>query len=928
MKFSAGLVLLAIAGLMGVPTAQAQVTVDGSLSTTVYSSGATVLILNGDRQGANLFHSFREFSVPVGGTAVFDLGNQPIVNIFSRITGRDLSRIEGAIATINHSAPVNLFLLNPNGIIFGSNAQLLVNGSVITSTASAIKFQDGTQFATDQPALLTLSVPIGLQFGANPGAIAIVGDSPSNPPLGVPLGQRLTFAGGAVQVNGRLIAAPAGQIEVAGIGASELIGLTPNLSLAVPNAGLRSDVSFSNGAQVYVGAPVGGSITVYGRDIEIAQGSALTAGVFGVGAPTLRSGNLSLNATGDIRLTDSFLRNIVTAGAVGNAGDIEIQGRSLISDRTRIQTVTLGQGNGGNVHIEVQDKAAFSGDNFEIQDTYGISSVITPTGIGRAGHISVSAATVALTDSTGFSSGTLGQGQGGDITITTQSYVAQRGGILASTVVGQGDAGNITIHAQDVLISGTSSIGLPSLISSAVDLGGQGNAGAITITTGTMQLSDGAFITSSTRSQGNGGDIHITASERVLVSTAPETPRPSSIASDVNEIAIGKGGNVSITTPELQLVNSSAITTRTLGQGDGGNITIKSDRITAEAGAQLFTTSNGSGQAGNISLTVTDTLSLSGHLDPDYFAWLASGTAKGFFGEDLLAAGSGSGIYVNTTSTATGGSGDLSLVTRNLSLNDGARIDASSLGKGNAGSLTITAERLRLSQSLIQSESVAGDRGSIEIDTRYLISDRGTISASAREASNGGSLRIRAEALIGLNNSDIIARAEFGRGGNIQLNAQTILGYQARPVLTPGNDISASSTAAIDGTVELNTVNADGLQSLSKLPTALMEASQQIAQGCSDRSGSRFVITGRGGIPISPLNDQVLAKGVTSVSSGRTWSDLRDMTVSAPAVDVAAPMLVEATQWRKTTTGRIELVAGTSSHPLRQPLAGCSSQLN
>lgn len=57
-----------------------------------------------------------------------------IQNIVSRVTGKEASNILGTLAVEGNA---NLFLLNPNGILFGKNAQLDVRGSFIGTTANA-----------------------------------------------------------------------------------------------------------------------------------------------------------------------------------------------------------------------------------------------------------------------------------------------------------------------------------------------------------------------------------------------------------------------------------------------------------------------------------------------------------------------------------------------------------------------------------------------------------------------------------------------------------------------------------------------------------------------------------------------------------------------------------------------------------------------
>ncbi|NEP01058.1 MAG: filamentous hemagglutinin N-terminal domain-containing protein [Symploca sp. SIO2E9] len=111
-----------------------------------------------------LFHSFSEFNVNEGERVYF---NNPsgIDNILTRVTGSNLSNILG---TLGVDGGANLFLLNPNGIVFGPNARLDIQGSFFGSTASGFKFADGSEFSATNPAappLLTISVNPGVQWG-------------------------------------------------------------------------------------------------------------------------------------------------------------------------------------------------------------------------------------------------------------------------------------------------------------------------------------------------------------------------------------------------------------------------------------------------------------------------------------------------------------------------------------------------------------------------------------------------------------------------------------------------------------------------------------------------------------------------------------------------------------------------------------------
>ena len=103
----------------------AQVVPDNTVGTTVNLNGTAFEINNGIRSGNNLFHSFSQFSVPTNGSAIFN-NVTDVQNILNRVTGSQLSNIDGILKTQG-----GLFLMNPNGIVFGPNARLELGGSFL-----------------------------------------------------------------------------------------------------------------------------------------------------------------------------------------------------------------------------------------------------------------------------------------------------------------------------------------------------------------------------------------------------------------------------------------------------------------------------------------------------------------------------------------------------------------------------------------------------------------------------------------------------------------------------------------------------------------------------------------------------------------------------------------------------------------------------
>ncbi|MEL6930102.1 MAG: filamentous hemagglutinin N-terminal domain-containing protein [Cyanobacteria bacterium J06600_6] len=193
--------------------ASAQVTADQTVNTQVNLNGDVAEITGGEARGDNLFHSFQDFSIGSGQTASF-LNDVDTANIFSRVTGGNISDIDGVIRA-NGSA--SLFLINPAGIVFGENARLDLGGSFLGSTSSSILFEGGEFSATDleNPPLLTINAPIGLGFRDNSGEIIVNGSV-----LEVADNQSLSLIGGNVSIAGLengIISAADGRVELGGL---------------------------------------------------------------------------------------------------------------------------------------------------------------------------------------------------------------------------------------------------------------------------------------------------------------------------------------------------------------------------------------------------------------------------------------------------------------------------------------------------------------------------------------------------------------------------------------------------------------------------------------------------------------------------------------------------------------------------------------
>ncbi|KST65761.1 two-partner secretion domain-containing protein [Mastigocoleus testarum] len=114
-------------------------------------------------RGSNLFHSFKEFNIGNGKSVYF---NNPgaIQNILTRVTGSNPSSILGKLGVLGNA---NLFLINPNGVIFGQNASLDISGSFTATTTPSIWFDNSLEFSATNPQappLLKIDITPGLQY--------------------------------------------------------------------------------------------------------------------------------------------------------------------------------------------------------------------------------------------------------------------------------------------------------------------------------------------------------------------------------------------------------------------------------------------------------------------------------------------------------------------------------------------------------------------------------------------------------------------------------------------------------------------------------------------------------------------------------------------------------------------------------------------
>jgi filamentous hemagglutinin family protein len=756
-----------IAFLSTLGSAQAQIIPDNTLpvnSTVSTGNCATCTVIDGGTvRGANLFHSFREFSIPTGGEAYFNNDAQ-VQSILSRVTGTNLSNIDGLIRA---NGIANLFLLNPNGIVFGPNASLEIGGSFVATTATSLKLPDGSEYSATSPQappILAVNLTPGVQFGSR-----AAGSTVSNTGnLTVPAGQSITLLGGTTTSTGTLTA-PGGMVQVLG-----------------------DRVALQDNARVNVSSPTAGGTVLIGGD-DKGQGTVPNSQFTDVGqnvvikADALTSGNggkVIVWSDGDTR----FNGTITAQGGVqgGNGGFVETSGKNnlTVGNTATVSTLApLGQtgtwlldpailtiedgANQGTINNGINDPTiatitnrtivtALSNTNVTLQATDTITATnvsITggtandPLPVNSDSNLTLEAPTINLNNAVIWQSGS-GEIrlQASNISLSNSARIFQTGGgnITLDTTTAPGTS--VSINGIDP----TSTVPYPGGVSRIQTTPErpattpQALGGKITIITGSFQLTNGGRINSFTEGDGQAGNVEVIAGDSVRI-----------------EGSSSSNGNV---------INSGIVSSLT-GTGRAGDISIKANAVSISGGARINSASSGTGDAGSV------TVNASGNV-----------TIKD----------SGTQIFSNLEGTGNGNAGNVTITADSVSVSDGAQILSRTSGDGDAGDITITAFKtvevsqpgnLNFGEPTIASDVISnavGNGGNISIQAPSItFSDRVTIAASILQGT--GTIQIP-----GVNGG-------FAEAGDISIVARDKVLLQGRSRLF--SEVRATGARGIGGNV-------------------------------------------------------------------------------------------------------------------------------
>ncbi|QZZ20532.1 filamentous hemagglutinin N-terminal domain-containing protein [Leptothermofonsia sichuanensis E412] len=744
-------VLILTLGEMGTP-GFAQLVPDGTLGTqssTVRTSGSTDIIEGGVRAGRNLFHSFQELNVDSGRSLYFQ--DPGVSNILTRVTGSNPSSINGKLGVLGNA---NLFLLNPNGIIFGSSARLGIRGSFVASTASAIKFADGSEFRATPPQvapLLTVSLPIGLQRGNQPAAFIINRGN-------LAVGQDLTLDADRLDLQGQM---QAGR-NLTLLATDTVYGRDKPAVPFLAQAGQHLKIQGDRGIDIltlnhpnWIPFQSGGNL------------SLLSDGIISGDARFASQGNVQIQSISAGLATFTSLYDPI----ISSTGDVDLalnySGASLLVEaggNIRIQ---------GSVDITTPDVAApFVGDDAILNREPGLILRSGQTALRYAGSsdpIAGSTTGSGLVSEPGIT-------LGGDVTVAS-------GGVVRLTTEGNGDIRTQVVRASQGAISLTSTGGSITSHGQFFSVAtGSGNAGSIQLNAPRGDVTTGRLIAYSDDpfTSGNGGSIAVIAGRNAMLGEI-----------DTWSTA-GDGASLSVTAG--QAISTRNIITYSYIDGDSGDVTMTAGGPIA---LSSIDTSADGGRSGAVRITTLSEVTVRGAIDTSTYGSGQGGAIEVQAGGDVRLL---DGSTLRSDTFTSGQAGDVAVSARSLFLEDGAQIRSVSrygaIG-GNGGTIT-----LNVADTIKLSGVGSGDRPSAIFSLADLYS-----------TGNGGNITIYTGSLIMRDGSEILAN-HFGEGvgtraGNITIRATDLIsleGFRVRvdKADSPGSGIGSNVSTGLDSVRGIN----------------------------------------------------------------------------------------------------------------------------
>ncbi|MBE9563410.1 MAG: hypothetical protein IMF12_11175, partial [Proteobacteria bacterium] len=480
-----------------------------------------------------------------------------------------------------------------------------------------------------------------------------------------------------------------------------------------------------------------------GRYKAITANSKLTAEAGHINLISINSGefinqSFELNGKGGKIILNKTLLDTSGKGS----GSIFIHGGKLVMQEAVIQANTLGNQDGKEINIHMDESIDISGNLVGI-----LSKTFSDS---KGGAINIITPNLKIVGSI-LNSSSFAAGNSGDVNIKTDKFELKQGGMIGSGAMGTGKSSQFYIEARESLAligqreititsDGGKFINYASIIATSAHSGvggdlivktgilhmdqsfvgtstdGSGNSGDVMIQADTIDIINGGVIVSSSAGLGSPGNLSIIANNKLSMSGRRPSPyititgiQFDNLQSGINSFSLfGTGGNISISVPNFEIDNEALISASSLGMagimtGDSGSIKIDTENLSIINGGNIDN-SNG--------VSVGST----------FFTGPENGGDIQINAKDIVISGDNLASSISSNTYTEGQGGNIKTQTDSLKINGTSSISASSASTGNAGQINIYANNIHLTnQGSISTEAENATGGNILISTPNLI---------------------------------------------------------------------------------------------------------------------------------------------------------------------------------------------------------------
>ena len=695
--------------------ALAQIQTDGSMGNLVSLSGNMVITSELGRQsGANLFHSFSLFNIRTGESATFTSSVSGIKNVIGRVTGNELSTIDGLLSCKISGA--DLYLINPNGIAFGKNASVDVKGSFYASTADYLGFKDGKQFKArpDAASDVTLSVASPAAFGfldSTPAPITV-----NESVLKSVYGEALSLVGGDITLTGAKLSSDMGRIDLVSVASAGEALLNSAGAMDVKSFGSLGKVSIGGGSQLDVSEDygLGGSVYIRGGRFFMDSSKISSSAIMGPPGPIdiTISGDISVTGASEI-YSESLIEGRGADIRLNAGGNIDISGASKL-----LSTTMAFEGRGGDIRISAAGGLTVTEEStITAETTFFGGAKGGDIAIDLGGDLTVTKGSTIRADAN-LATGMMDAGDSGDITISGRNVLLSAGGRIftSSFMSAPGKAGNVSIKATDTIsIAAAPGDSLTGISSNPDEIdwniedptaGGIGGAGNIKLEAKTLSL-NGGFVSTRNDSDAATGNISLNVSTLKLDGGAYISASTTG--------GVGEGGKLTIQASEaVSLAGNSRIESGSKSSGSGGSIVISARDLTAD-NSFIDSSASSFGHAGDIKITV-ESLRLTGSAVQTSAKSSAGGNIMISVGDMFMLQNSAVSASANSVTPQHNG-GNVTIGTPQFFILNSSDILARA-NAGNGGNIKLSADYfLRSADSVINASSERGIDGQVLIES-------------------------------------------------------------------------------------------------------------------------------------------------------------------------------------------------------------------